>query len=45
MALIFFFLFDLEDESEELVFVLKCLTVSIITLILGLTFKSCKIIH
>ena len=42
MSILFFLEIDL-DESDEVIFVLKCLTVSSLILIIGLILKSLKI--
>ncbi len=44
MTIFFYFILDSEN-SEELIFVLKSLTVSFLILTLGLAFKALKIIH
>jgi len=44
MTIFFYFMLDSEN-SEELIFVLKCLTISFLILTLGLAFKALKIIH
>ena len=44
MSIFFYFVLDAE-ESEELIFVLKCMTVSLIVVTVGLAFKALKIIH
>lgn len=44
MTIFFYFILDSEN-SEELLFVLKCLTISFLILTLGIAFKAFKIIH
>jgi hypothetical protein len=44
MTIFFYFILDSEN-SEELIFVLKCLTISLLILTLGIAFKAFKIIH
>ena len=44
MTIFFYFILD-SDNSEELIFVLKCVTITFLILSLGLAFKALKIIH
>jgi len=44
MTIFFYFILDSEN-SEELIFVLKCVTITFLILSLGLAFKVLKIIH
>lgn len=44
MTMFLYFVVESEN-SEELIFVLKCLTVSVLILTLGLAFKALKLIH
>jgi len=44
MTIFFYFILD-SDNSEELIFALKCVTITFLILSLGLAFKALKIIH